>query len=202
MSSKNEILERVRRNAPPGVELPEPAGEWLRFDDPVARLIDMLEQVGGQAIRVGDSRELGGMVGQLEVVREAEKICSLLPGVGRDDISLEHVAQPHDLEDVDVAIVRGKFAVAENGAIWVTGADLHHRALLFLCQHLILVVPTSEVLHNMHEAYQRLEQSGDFHSGRFGTFLSGPSKTADIEQSLVIGAQGARSLVLLLVDRE
>jgi L-lactate dehydrogenase complex protein LldG len=200
MTSKNEILERVRRNAPSDSELPEPTGQWLHFDDPVTQLIDLIDQVGGQAIRVGGSRELGGVVERLEVVRDADKICTLIPGVGREDVVLEQVARPHDLEDVDVAIVRGDFAVAENGAVWVTDADLPHRALLFLCQHLILVVPASEVLSNMHQAYQRLEQSGHFRSGRFGTFLSGPSKTADIEQALVIGAQGARSLVLLLVD--
>lgn len=202
MSSKVDILKRVRRHAPPLVELPEPTGAWIEFDDRAAQLIDMLEQVGGVAIRVGDLRELHGVIEQLEVVKEGENIFSLLPDVGRHDVSLEHVARPHDLKDVDVAIVQGVFAVAENGAVWVTDAGLQHRALLFLCQHLVLVVPTSEVLNNMHEAYQRLEQSGQFQSSQFGLFLSGPSKTADIEQALVIGAQGARSLTLLLVDSE
>ncbi len=202
MSNKTDILERVRRNAPPSVELPEPIGEWITFDDRVTQLVDMIGQVGGQAIRVSDSRDLDDVIGKLEVVQGAEKICTLLPGVGRANVALDQVARPHDLEDVDVAFVPGAFAVAENGAVWLTDVDLRHRALLFLCQHLILVVPTSEIFHNMHEAYQRLEQTGHFHSGRFGIFISGPSKTADIEQSLVIGAQGARSLLLLLVDRE
>ncbi len=94
--------------------------------------------------------------------------------------------------------VRGFFA---GGAVWVSGNGLQHQAILFLCQHLVVVVPEGEVVHNMHEAYERLDSNGEFDSGHFGTFLSGPSKTADIEQSLVIGAQGARSLVLLLVGR-
>ena len=91
--------------------------------------------------------------------------------------------------------MRGEFAVAENGAVWLTDARLKHRATLFITQHLALVVPRNEIVNNMHEAYQRLQFSGR----GYGLFLSGPSKTADIEQSLVIGAHGARSLTVFLL---
>ena len=99
---------------------------------------------------------------------------------------MEQVADPHELEDVDVAIVRGDFAVAENGAVWLTDAELKHRAILFITQHLVLVVPRDQIVDNMHQAYERLR----FDGRGYGLFLSGPSKTADIEQSLVIGAHG------------
>ena len=93
-------------------------------------------------------------------------------------------------------MLSGEFAVAENGAVWVTDAKLKHRVPFFLSQHLALIVPAGEVINNMHDAYERLSFGGP----RFGAFISGPSKTADIEQSLVIGAHGPRSHVVFLVD--
>jgi len=94
--------------------------------------------------------------------------------------------------------------VAENGAVWVTDHDVPQRVIYFLCQHLVLVVPAIEIVDNMHAAYERLNSAGDnggsiFAQPLFGTFIAGPSKTADIEQSLVIGAHGARSLTVYLL---
>ena len=76
------------------------------------------------------------------------------------------------------------------------GYGIVHRVIYFLVQHLALVIRTGSIVHNMHQAYERLNLG----SRRFGTFISGPSKIADIEQSLVIGAHGARSLHVFLVD--
>jgi L-lactate dehydrogenase complex protein LldG len=98
----------------------------------------------------------------------------------------------------DFVVLAGELAVAENGAVWVSGAGVSHRVLYFLSQHLALVVPASTVVHNMHEAYARLKIG----QSPFGTFISGPSKTADIEQALVIGAHGARSLTVFLVEQD
>jgi L-lactate dehydrogenase complex protein LldG len=115
--------------------------------------------------------------------------------VGRPTLELASVPDPHALQDLDVAVLRGEFAVAENGAVWLEGRTLHHRAVFVITDHLVLVVGKDEVVSDMHEAYARLE-------GRergYGLFISGPSKTADIEQALVIGAQGARSCTVLLV---
>jgi L-lactate dehydrogenase complex protein LldG len=113
-------------------------------------------------------------------------------------------ASPHALADVDVAIMPGEFAVAENGAVWVTDASVPLRAIYFLCQHLVLVVSESDIVDNMHAAYELLHTAGRngnsiFEAPLFGAFIAGPSKTADIEQSLVIGAHGARSLTVYLL---
>ena len=70
-----------------------------------------------------------------------------------------------------------------------------HRAIFFITQHLALVVPAEQMVHNLHEAYARISLG----TSSLGVFISGPSKTADIEQSLVIGAHGPRSLTVFLV---
>jgi L-lactate dehydrogenase complex protein LldG len=96
------------------------------------------------------------------------------------------------LAEVEVLEIDGEFGVAENGAIWLTEEAMPHRVAPFICQHLVINV--KKIVPNMHAAYEEL---GKVKSG-FGLFLAGPSKTADIEQSLVIGAHGARSLTIVI----
>ena len=102
---------------------------------------------------------------------------------------------PHELDDLNLAILEGQLGVAENGAIWLDDRHLPHRALPFITEHLVIVLLKSRLFPTMHQAY---EEIGNQHSG-FGLFIAGPSKTADIEQSLVIGAHGAMSLRVILV---
>jgi L-lactate dehydrogenase complex protein LldG len=195
MDSKRAILDAVRRHAPPAAPLADPADAWIRYADPRQQFTTALESVGGRCLAVRDVQEIGRELANLPAYREAKAVCSLVPGV-QGSIDLAAVADPHDLAAIDFAILPGKFAVAENGAVWVTDESLPHRVIYFITQHLALVVSSREIVHNMHEAYDRLS----FAKAGFGAFLSGPSKTADIEQSLVIGAHGARSMTVFLLD--
>jgi L-lactate dehydrogenase complex protein LldG len=103
--------------------------------------------------------------------------------------------KPHDLSNVKLAVLEGKFGVAENASIWVTDETLPDRALPFICENLILVIKRERIVATMHEAYETI---GDA-SHNFATFIAGPSKTADIEQSLVLGAHGPKSLTVFLI---
>ena len=200
MSSKQAILQQVRQNGPAATKLPLLEEDWICYDDPCAQFMEMIQLVGGQVKRVKDRQASHACLAELEVYQQAKKIVSLVPNVGRTNVELDQVTRPQELDDVDVTIARGDLAVAENGAVWVSGANLEYRAILFLCQHLVLVVP-AVVVHNLHQAYDRLtDQDSILSSSSYDLFISGPSKTADIEQSLVIGAQGPRSLTVLLED--
>ncbi len=132
---------------------------------------------------------------ELAVWRDAIRRCSLVERIGETNFDLESINDPHELADVDFAVLPGHWAVAENAAVWVNDEGLGHRVLYFIVQHLALVVPASRVLDNLHQAYERLTIG----TSPFGCWVSGPSKTADIEQSLVIGAHGSRSLTVFLV---
>ena len=134
---------------------------------------------------VADRQALLAELEQLPAYRDAQRVCSLVPGVPKANVDLNAIADPHDLRDVDLCIAPGEFGVAENAAVWVTDRGLKHRAPYFLSQHLVLVVPADQIVDNLHQAYERLS----FAEPGFGLFISGPSKTADIEQSLVIGAE-------------
>lgn len=197
MSSREAILASIRKNQPENVELPSLEGDWIEFDDPVGKFSETLAGVGGQCVALSSYAELNEHLKSQDVYTQAKVTCSQIAGVGEPNLDLASIADPHDLEAIDFAILPADFAVAENGAVWVPSHAAPHRVATFITQHLAFVVPASELVHNMHQAYRRLE----FKQPGFGLFVSGPSKTADIEQSLVIGAHGARSLTVYLIDR-
>jgi L-lactate dehydrogenase complex protein LldG len=196
MSARDEILARIRRTLPEAVELPAPGESATVYDDPRQHFADVLAGVGGEAVVVPNCAAAAAHLPSIAPYASAVKRCSLVPGVGETNFDLVGVSDPHDLEDVDYAVLPGQFAVAENAAVWVTDESIEHRVLYFIPQHLALVVSADRVVSNLHEAYERIEIG----ETPFGTFISGPSKTADIEQSLVIGAHGARSLTVFLVE--
>ncbi|HJQ82216.1 MAG TPA: LUD domain-containing protein [Lacipirellulaceae bacterium] len=203
-TSKEVILEAVRRNRPASCAAPELRQAWTIYPDRRAQFIDVLTAVGGTAFAVRDEVDLNERLRLLPIVCDARKTVSLLPGIGEPNVDLSNVGSPHALADVDVAILPGEFAVAENAAVWITDRDVPLRVIYFLCQHLVLVVPAGAIVDNMHAAYERLASSGAestsvFAEPIFGAFISGPSKTADIEQSLVIGAHGPRSLTVFVL---
>jgi L-lactate dehydrogenase complex protein LldG len=178
------------------VPLPDVATSSVRFPDLRARFAQSLAEVGGACLQVTDSAEAAGAVRDLPVAQSARVIVSMLPEVLPGTLALDSVDDPHGFAGVDLAIVSGEFGVAENAAVWLTDTVLkQRRSVLFLTQHLVLVVPGRELVHTMHDAYARLRLG----SPGFGVFISGPSKTADIEQALVIGAHGPRSTTVVLV---
>ena len=196
MSSRDEILSRVRRHQRQDFPSPAPFTEGITFADPHAHFAEVLGTVGGRCERVATLGDASRLLEGLEAYSNAEKTCTLMEGLGATTFDLGSISDPHALKDVDYAILPGQWAVAENGAVWVTAEDPIHRILHFITQHLSLVVPSRLVVSNLHEAYERIAIG----QSAFGSWISGPSKTADIEQSLVIGAHGARSLTVFLVD--
>jgi L-lactate dehydrogenase complex protein LldG len=195
-NSRDDILAAIRSRHWDGQAAPELNHEWIRYSDPQRQFAETLKMVGGRCVVVNSPEEACADLRHFEPFKTAKKTVSCVTGVGCSNFDLSSVTDPHQLEDVDFAILPGELAVAENAAVWVTETVVPHRVLYFLPQHLALVVNAGGLAHNMHEALARIEV------GRrpFGCFISGPSKTADIEQSLVIGAHGARSLTVYLVD--
>lgn len=202
MSSKEKILRALRENRLLPQSVPPLSPDFgIRYAEPRKQFADVLKGVGGQALEAADRADLERQWLELPCLQAARKVCNLVsppswtppPGCVRVDPA--KISDPHQLEDIDVAIVPGEFAVAENAAVWIAGRRLPQRVVLFLTQHLVVVVPAGQVVQNLHEAYERLS----FDRAEFGVFVSGPSKTADIEQSLVIGAHGPRSHTVYLL---
>ena len=160
----------------------------------MATFIEMLSLVGGEAHLVDQPGQVAEILSAIPVFADATRIASVLPETVAGNIDVDAIDDPHSLASLDWMIARGEFVVAENGAIWVDGGSMPHRVMLFITQYLAIVVSRSQIVHHMHEAYERI---GGPEPG-FGIFVSGPSKTADIEQSLVLGAHGCRKLQVFL----
>ncbi len=193
--SRAEILAAIRSHQPPPSPLPSLEQLWIEYPDPLAQFASVLASIGGQFVHAKDATEANLRIAEIPVYRDAKRRVSLVSGIGQSNVDLTQIVDPHALEPIDFAVLPGEFGVAENAAIWVTDRHLKLRALYFIVQHLALVIPAAEIVNNMHEAYDRLK----FDRAEFGTFIAGPSKTADIEQSLVIGAHGPRSLTVFAI---
>jgi L-lactate dehydrogenase complex protein LldG len=194
MSSRDFILNSIRTGKPeskPLREIPFPFPSPIHIDL-VEQYRSSLEKNGGKLSLLNSLSAVRQLVS--EVYPDAKNIVANVEGVlGTRDISPSD--DPHVFRDVDVVIIKGEVAVAENAAIWLSEQNLVHRVLPFITQHLMVVVERRDMVRSMHDAYARIDPS----STGYGVFLAGPSKTADIEQSLVIGAHGARSLLVAIV---
>jgi L-lactate dehydrogenase complex protein LldG len=193
MSSREKILSQIKTNQPDYQELNVQFKFESVYENLYEKFAEILSFVGGKAIEVNSYEEIKTdiRVHYQDVANIATTIDELSELA---DFSL-NVSDPHELEMLNLAIIEGDFAVAENAAIWVSEKHLPHRALPMITQYLAIVIHKSAILTNMHRAYERVKVN----ETGFGTFISGPSKTADIEQSLVIGAHGARGLVVYVL---
>jgi L-lactate dehydrogenase complex protein LldG len=192
VNARDDVLARLSAQRVEPVALPELEGEWTRYADPRERFRIAVGEAAGSIVSVGPDARLQEVVADLGVVRAARTVCSFSSIVAGNR---ELPTVPHDFRDVDVVITPAAFGVAENGAVWIDESMVPLRAGLWLAQHLVVLLPIGELVDNMHQAYERLGLGVD--TSGFGCFIAGPSKTADIEQLLVIGAHGPRSLTLV-----
>jgi len=195
MSSRDQILAAVLQNQPEKVAVPDISFLKGAPGSAVDKFISTLTTIGGKVVKVKSYAEIVADIAS--AYHPGQRILTLIPELA--SITPEvFLADPdgHPLENVELAVLKAHFGVAENGAVWVTEDLIGHRALPFITQHLAVVINEADIVPTMHEAYQRNADS----VYNYGTFIAGPSKTADIEQSLVIGAHGSRSMVVYLLS--
>ncbi|WP_308763726.1 LUD domain-containing protein [uncultured Bacteroides sp.] len=194
MSSREDILQNIRRNTRVRYEKPDLSTlekEAITYADPVAQFCKTVGEVGGHVIEVRPGQDVNVLIHEL--YPDAKRIASNLKEITCATFHPDDVASSAELDGTDLAVVRGRVGVCENGAVWIE-QDVEQRAVYFISEALILLLDRKNLVNNMHEAYQEID-TGEY---GYGVFISGPSKTADIEQALVLGAHGARELTVLL----
>lgn len=193
--SRETILAAIRKNKPAAVEpIKLPPKVLSNPGKILSTFRNSLETAGGQSHLVGNIEEIKDSI--KEHYPKRQETYSQVAGIVDDSVDFSSYEQPHQLESIDLAILKGKFGVAENGAIWINDTSLKYRAICFITQQLVLIINKKDIVENMHHAYTQVS----FQEPGFGCFIAGPSKTADIEQSLVIGAHGARGLTVYIVE--
>ncbi|MDE3234421.1 MAG: LUD domain-containing protein [Bacteroidota bacterium] len=195
MSTRDKILQAVKNNKPALIPLQEiPALLDVTEENPIVKFTAILKNLSTEVKEVDGWDEVIQYVSEL---KQQYKIVTVIDGVdgivndGADTINQSAAA----LASLDYALIKGPIGIAENGAIWLNDKNLPNRLLPFICQHLVLVIEAKDIVSNMHQAYRKIQVNEE----GYGVFISGPSKTADIEQSLVIGAHGPLSLRVYIV---
>ncbi|WP_462252569.1 LutC/YkgG family protein [Ferruginibacter sp.] len=194
MSSREKILVAVKNNQPALQQLPDLASvNAITYNDKFLQFSTVLTAIGGTVVEIKSTNEI------IEYVKtnfsSNQNYITTLPQL-QEFKALDENLDPHTLENIEVAIVAVRFGVAENGSVWLTGDEIKIRALPFICEHLAVVLQKNDLLNNMQEAYNLI---GETQYG-IGVFIAGPSKTADIEQSLVLGAHGPKTMTVFVVS--
>ena len=193
MSRKEDILAKIKANISETYDMPQLDGfKGIEYESSVEQFVEMSNTVGARVVELKPGDDIN------EAVRaaypEAKVIASNVEGVDVATLNPDTVADARDLNGTDVGVVRGFVGVAENGCIWVP-QTMKERAVCFISEYLVILLERKNIVCNMHEAYARVSMT-DY---GYGSFISGPSKTADIAQALVMGAQAARGVTVLLL---
>ena len=193
MSKKEDILTKFRKNVKVKFDMPRLDDiKGITYPDPLKQFVTMTQNVGGKVVELKPGQDINQLV--RELYPDAKEIASNLPEITIATRNPDTIGSPQALNGTDVGIIKGMFGVAENACVWIP-QTMVEKAVCFISENLVILLKKSEIVNNMHEAYRRIE----FNDYGYGTFISGPSKTADIAQVLVMGAQAARSATVVLV---
>ena len=190
--NKEDLLAKIRANIHTTYDMPSfDDMKGVQYADPLKQFVEMSKTVGGKVVELEKGQDINEVI--KNCYPDAKVIASNLPEVTIANRNPDTVAEANDLNGTDVGVVRGMFGVAENGCIWIP-QTMKQKAVCFISEYLVILLDRKQIVNNMHEAYQRIE----FNSYGYGCFISGPSKTADIAQALVMGAQAARGVTVVL----
>lgn len=191
---KEELFEKLRANTREQYAMPDMNIEGIKYEDTYRQFVEMTETVGGKVVKARKTDDLNLLI--RNCYPEAKVFASNLPYITIAERNPDTVTEARELNGTDVGIIEGRIGVAENACIWVP-QTMKEKAVCFISEYLVIILDRQNIVDNMHEAY-RLIQMDDRYN--FGTFISGPSKTADIEQALVMGAQAARGVTVMILE--
>lgn len=192
MSSKAEILNNLKQHINSDYDMPEIKLDALTYNDKIAQFIEISKGVGGDAVILKEGEDINPLIKSL--YPEAQNVASNLPQITIATTNPDDADGAHQLNGIDLGVIKGEVGVAENGCIWIP-QNVKERVIYFISEYLVIILEKKNIVNNMHEAYEQIQ----FSDKGYGVFISGPSKTADIEQALVVGAHGAKGVTVILI---
>jgi len=193
MTTREKILQATLNNQPPAIALPDISLFKGEDKDLVQKYMAVFKSIGGNCFLVDDIAGIQSIVTQN--YDATKRIVTTVPELSGQFELISEEADPHSYENIELAIIKAHFSVAENGAVWLTEAVMGQRIIPYICQHLAVIVHADTILPTLHEAYEKIG-AGEY---GFGAFIGGPSKTADIEQALVLGAHGPLTMTVFIL---
>lgn len=191
--NKQELFAKLRSNTHVQFDMPDLKINAITYSDVIQQFVTMSETVGGKVKLVQKNEDINQVIKTL--YPEAKVIASNLQEITIANRNPDTVKEANELNGTDVAIIKGELGVAENGCIWVP-QTMKEKAIFFISEELVILLSKQNIVNNMHEGYKRISVP----DLGYGCWISGPSKTADIEQALVMGAQAARGVTILLTE--
>ena len=193
MSSRDEILASIRKNTLKKFDYPTWKVNAVQYPDLVKQFISISAAVGGEAVELPEGMDVNEYI--LKRYPNMNAIASNMPEITCATMNPDDVEVAQDLNGTDLAVVKGEIGVAENGCVWIP-QTVKHKIIYFIAERLVILLEKKNLVNNMAEAYAKIEKMPKYN---FATFISGPSKTADIEQTLVKGAHGAMEALVILI---
>jgi L-lactate dehydrogenase complex protein LldG len=193
MNTREKILQAVLKNQPQTTPLPDISSFIGDYNDAIQKYINVFNAIGGVALLVEDLTEVKALINKNFGVDK--RIVTTMADLSDVAELVSGAVNPHAYEDIELAVLQSNLFVAENGAVWLTDQLMGQRIIPYICQHLAVVVSAGDIVPTLHEAYQKIG-TDDY---GFGGFIGGPSKTADIEQALVLGAHGPLTMTVFIL---
>lgn len=194
MTTREKILEAVLKNQPEATALPDTSMFKGTGNDLVQKYMNIFKTIGGSCFLADTIDSVKTLIN--EKFDLSKRIVTTLPELSDRFELISGTVDPHSYNDIEVAIIKAHFSVAENGAVWLTEEVMGQRIIPYICQHLAVIVYAESIVPTLHEAYEKIG-TGDY---GFGGFIGGPSKTADIEQALVLGAHGPLTMTVFIIN--
>ena len=225
MSGKAQILTRVREAlrelAPvPGHhgegalhhgEPPKEFGGWLPqvgdgLDERIAVFARNSEELKTEFHVLASRAELGSRLAMLAAANDWKRVAShagaltdaALPGMNLPVLKTDGGYNIAELEQCDAGITECDALVAQTGSVLITGRSAGGRALSVLPPHHVVVAARAQLLPDLPAAFTLLRQRYAADWPSFMSFITGPSRTGDIERILVLGAHGPKRLTVFL----
>lgn len=191
MTTREDIIKKLNQHTSTRYEMPDIELTTITYPDLTDQFINISQFVEGNVLLLKKGEDINSIIPTL--YPEAKQIVSNLPEINIATINPDEVDDPHQLDNLDLSVIQGEIGVAENGCVWIP-QQVKQKVIYFISEYLVILLDKNKLVPTMHDAYQLTKEE----KYGFGVFISGPSKTADIEQALVVGAHGAKGVTVIL----
>lgn len=205
--SKENILKKIRKALSHPTPLPFPQSEGTNTvfqplqQEPEIEFAEQFTQLQGKFIYCINRQELAFQLGSLVKKQDWQKVyCVEDKLIESVSAQLSDRVVKNDLAGCDVSITGCEYLVARTGSIVMSTAQSSGRSVSVYAPVHICIAYTSQLVYDIKDALQAAKDKYGNHLPSLITFATGPSRTADIEKTLVVGVHGPKEVYLFLVE--